>query len=86
MVARKKPSLKKALKKLDQMPNEFFGTVNIDISTLPCMTKPLKEKITANFDSDLLIEIKDVARKYNISYTTLINDVLRKVFMTEKKT
>ena len=86
MVARKKPNLKKALRKIDQIPSDFFGTVNIDISTLPCITRPLKEKITANFDSDLLIEIKDVAKKYNISYTTLINDVLRKVFITEKKT
>ena len=79
----KKPNLRKALKKIDEMPNKFFGAIDIDISTLPCVVRPPKEKITANFDSDLLAEIKSVAKKHDVSYSTLINDVLRKVFCTK---
>ncbi len=42
-------------------------------------------KITANLDSDVLAAIRDLAEKHHVSYTILINDVLRKVFVEEKK-
>lgn len=85
MAKRKKPSLKKALKKIDDSPESYFGQIDIDISTLPCVVKPEKEKITANFDADLLEEIKAAAKAHNVSYTSLMNDVLRKVFIRDKK-
>ena len=85
MAKRKKPNLKSALKKVDNLPDSLFGKVNIDIKTLPCVTKPEKEKITANFDADLIKEIKAAAKAHHVSYTTLMNDVLRKVFVRDKK-
>ncbi len=84
MTKRKKPNLKKALKDIDNLSKEFFGDVDIELSSLPCFTKPKKEKITANFDSDLLGAIRELAKKNKVSYTTLMNDVLRRVFL--KKT
>lgn len=85
MAKSKKPSLKKALEKIDKMPESLFGSIEIDISTLPCINKPAKEKITANIDSDLLAEIKLTAKKHGVSYTTLMNDILREVFIKDKK-
>ena len=82
----KKPNLKLALKKVDSLPDKFFGKIDVDLSTLPCLKKVSKEKITANFDSDILDVIRELAHKHNISYTTLMNDVLRKVFVEDKKT
>jgi predicted DNA binding CopG/RHH family protein len=77
----KKPNLKQALKNIDKSPKEYFGDVDIDLSTLPCFARPKKEKITANFDSDLLGAIRELAKKNKVSYTTLMNDVLRRVFL-----
>ena len=85
MAKRKKPNLKTALKKVDNSPTSLFGSVDIDISSLPCVTKPEKEKITANFDADLLETIKIAAKEHKVSYTSLMNDVLRKVFIGDKK-
>ncbi len=85
MAKRKKPDLRKALKQVDSLPDQFFGKINIDIRSLPCITKPDKEKITANFDTDLLSTIRSVAEKHNISYSVLMNDVLREVFIKGKK-
>lgn len=85
MKTRKKPDLKKALKKLDKTPVDFFGNVDVDLSTLPCFKKVEREKITANFDSDLLEAIRNMAEKHKISYTSLMNDVLRKIFVENKK-
>ena len=85
MAKRKKPDLRKALRRIDNLSDSFFGKINIDIHSLPCMTKPDKEKITANFDTDLLSTIRSVAEKYNVSYSVLMNDVLREVFIKGKK-
>lgn len=85
MAKMKKPNLKKALKKVDSSSDKFFGKIDVDLSTLPCLKKVSREKITANFDSDVLKAIRDVAEKNHISYSTLMNDVLRKVFLEDKK-
>ena len=85
MARTKKPNLKKALKKVDSLPDKFFGKIDVDLSTLPCLKKVSKEKITANFDSDVLEAIRDIAEKNHISYSSLMNDVLRKVFLDDKK-
>lgn len=85
MAKRKKPNLKNALKKIDESSNKLFGNVNIDISSLPCLTKPKKVKITANFDEDLLETVRAFAEKNETSYTSVMNDVLRKVFIDDKK-
>ena len=85
MAKRKKPSLKKALQAVDELPTNYFGKVEIDIETLPCVTKPKKEKITANFDADLLEKIRAIAEKYDVSYTSLMNDTLRKIFVKNDK-
>lgn len=76
----KKPSLKKALRRIAQQPGSMFGTFDIDLSTLPCLLKSPKEKITANFDADLLKRIREIAKKHDVSYTNLMNDALRRVF------
>ena len=81
----KKPNLKQTLKKVDRLPRKIFGKIDIDLSTLPCLKKVSREKITANFDSDVLEAIRDMAGKHNVSYTSLMNDVLRKVFVEDKK-
>ena len=81
MVKKSKPNLKKALKKVKQAPDELFGSVEVNINELPCLKKPKKEKITANFDSDLLNQVKTLAKKYGVPYQTLMNDALRKVFL-----
>lgn len=85
MAKTKKPNLKQALRRVDSMPDKFFGKIDVDLSTLPCLKKVSKEKITANFDSDVLEVIRNVAEKNHISYSTLMNDVLRKVFLDDKK-
>lgn len=85
MKTRKKPNINRALKKIDLTSDEFFGSIDIDISTLPCMVKTKKEKITANFDSDVLKTIRNIADQKNIPYTELINDVLKSVFLKNKK-
>ncbi|MFZ4713755.1 MAG: hypothetical protein ACOYL6_08600 [Bacteriovoracaceae bacterium] len=85
MAKMKKPSLKKALKRVSDLPDKLFGKVNVDLSTLPCLKKVEREKITANFDSDVLNAIRNVADEHQVSYTSLMNDVLRKVFVDEKK-
>ena len=85
MAKMKKPSLKKTLKRVSDLPDKYFGRVNVDLSTLPCLKKVEREKITANFDSDVLNAIRNVALEHQVSYTTLMNDVLRKVFVDEKK-
>lgn len=85
MAKKNKPNLKEALKKIDKMPKELFGTIEIDISTLPSLKKPRKEKITANFDADVLQAIREIAEEHNVSYTSLMNDVLRKVFLKDKE-
>lgn len=85
MKTRKKPSLKKALTKVDKAPKELYGNIKVDLSTLPCLKKSEREKITANFDADLLEIIRKLAKKHHVSYTTLMNDVLRKVFVEDKK-
>lgn len=85
MKTRKKPSLKKALSKIDKAEKELYGNVKVDLSTLPCLKKSEREKITANFDADLLEIIRKLAKKHHVSYTTLMNDVLRKVFVEDKK-
>lgn len=76
----KRPSLKKALRRVDQSPRDMFGNVEIDLETLPCLQKSPKEKITANFDSDLLARIRKFAKERDASYTSVMNDALRKVF------
>lgn len=81
MTKHKKPSLKKALRRVDQRKSVDFGNVEIDILELPCIKRSAKQKITANFDKDLLQEIKHIAKKHNVSYSNLMNDVLRKFFM-----
>jgi len=83
MERRNKPNLSKALKRVDKMPDYFFG--NIDINTLPCMQKVKKEKITANFDKSLLAKIRETATQHNVPYTELMNDVLCRVFMHKHK-
>lgn len=85
MAKLKKPSLKKALKKVDNLSNSLFGKIDVDLSTLPCLKKVAKEKITANFDVDILQAIRAIAHEHEISYTNLMNDVLRKVFVDDKK-
>ncbi len=85
MAKMKKPNLKQALKKVDTLPNKLFGKIDVDLSTLPCLKKISREKITANFDSDVLEAIRSIAEKNDISYSTLMNDVLRKVFLEKKK-
>lgn len=81
----KKPNLKQALKKVSHSQKNIFGKIDVDLSTLPCLQKVAREKITANFDSDVLQAIRDLAEKHRVSYTSLMNDVLRKVFLEEKK-
>ena len=85
MAKMKRPNLKKALKRVDKQSEKFFGKIDVDLSTLPCLKKVSREKITANFDSDVLEAIRDIAEKHQISYTSLMNDVLRRVFIEEKK-
>lgn len=86
MKKRNKPSLSKALKKVDSLPGSFFGNIEVDLRTLPCIAKTQKEKITANFDSDLLDIIRSTADDYGVPYTSLMNDVLREIFVKNKKT
>ena len=83
MAKRKKPNLKKALKNVDEAAGNLFGEVEIDFSTLPCLKRPKKEKITANFDADLLLAIRSFASSKQVSYTTLMNDILRKIFINK---
>ncbi len=85
MAKRKRPNLKSALSRIDKTSDEMFGDLDLDLSTLPSLNKPEKEKITANFDADVLAAIRQVADRHDASYTALMNDVLRKVFLNNRK-
>lgn len=85
MAMKKKPNLKKALNKIDKSNNANFGAIDVDLESLPCLKKVHKEKITANFDADLLEAVRSFAKERNVSYTSVMNDVLRKVFIDEDK-
>jgi uncharacterized protein (DUF4415 family) len=85
MATMKRPNLKRALKKVDLSANDSFGKVKINLNELPCLKKMPKIKITANFDADVLQAVRKVADKNDISYSTLINDVLREVFIEKEK-
>lgn len=76
---------KASFKKLDRLPNKLFGKIDFVLSALPCLKKVSREKISANSDSDVLEEVRELAEKHHVSYTSLMNDVLRKVFVEEKK-
>jgi len=86
MKSRKKPGVDSVLGEFDLMSDDLFGSLDININTLPCLTKPQKEKITAKFDVDLLKEIRSFAKKKGVSYTVLMNDALREVFINNQKT
>lgn len=75
-----RPPLKKVLREFNKLPKDMFGDVDIDLSTLPCLTKAPKEKITGNFDADMLARVREFAEKHNVSYTNVMNDILRKAF------
>ena len=81
----KKPSLRKALRELDNKPDEDFGNIDIDVTTLPSLNRQKKKKITVDLDEDLLDEYKKTAKKLGIPYSSLINDVLRKVTLKNVK-
>lgn len=83
---RKKPNLKKALSSVDSANDANFGQIDIDLSSLPCLMAPKKEKVTINLDSDILDEARKLAKKSKVSYSHILNDVLRKVFIENKKT
>lgn len=85
MAKTKKPSWEKVVKQLESYPDKMFGKVDIDISTLPCLRKVSREKITTNIDSDVLTAMKSIAKKHGVSYSALMNDVLRKVFIEDKE-
>ena len=76
----RRPSLIRAQKRVDAMPDSFFGDGEFDMSSLPCLTRSKKEKITANFDAELLERVRDFARRHKVSYTNVMNDILRKAF------
>lgn len=78
MAKRKKPSLAKALKRVEKMDDSLFGDVEIDIDTLPCIARK-KEKITANFDSEMIKIVKGIADKKKVPYTAIMNDLLVKI-------
>jgi uncharacterized protein (DUF4415 family) len=67
------------------MSNDDFGKVKINLGELPCLKKMHKIKITANFDADVLAAVRKVAERNDVSYSTLINDVLRQVFVEKEK-
>jgi uncharacterized protein (DUF4415 family) len=85
MAKRKRPNLNQALKKVDKASDALFGKIDIDLSTLPCMRKVAKEKITANIDADVIEAIKEVAKKNHVPYASVMNDVLRKVFVDDQE-
>lgn len=84
MATRKKPNLNKAIQKVKKASDSMYGDVDIDITELPCLNRPTKEKITANIDTDILEVMKQIASKHHTSYTSLMNDALRMVFLKKK--
>ena len=83
MAKRKKPSLSRAIKNVDELPDKLCGKLEIDINELPCLTRPKKEKITTNLDADVIAEAKKIGKKEKVSYQQLINDILRKVLIND---
>jgi uncharacterized protein (DUF4415 family) len=83
MAKRKKPNLSKALRAVDDLPDKLFGKIEINLSDLPCLSKPKKEKITANLDADVIAEAKRIGKKEKISYQQLMNDILRTVLLKD---
>ena len=77
--------LNQALKKIDAMPDENFGTFDFDISTLPCIKKPKREKVTAMFDPDVIEAVQERSKAHGVSKSALINDILRKVLIPSAK-
>ncbi|MGB0452807.1 MAG: BrnA antitoxin family protein [Bacteriovoracaceae bacterium] len=83
MAKRKKPNLAKALRAVDDLPDALFGNIEIYLRDLPCLSKPKKEKITANLDADVIAEAKRIGKKEKVSYQQLMNDILRVVLLKD---
>ncbi|MBT7610745.1 MAG: hypothetical protein HN576_13375 [Bacteriovoracaceae bacterium] len=83
MAKRKKPNLTKALKAVDNLPDKLFGKIEINLRDLPCLSRPKKEKITANLDADVIAAAKKIGKKEKISYQQLMNDILRTVLLKD---
>ena len=83
MAKRKKPNLTKALKAVDNLPDKLFGKIEINLRDLPCLSRPKKEKITANLDADVIAAAKKNGKKEKISYQQLMNDILRTVLLKD---
>lgn len=47
--------------------------------------RPLKEKISVTLDSDLVVELKEMAEKDERSLSQYINLILRKFLRTQKE-
>jgi len=44
MAKMKKPNLKQALRNVDRLPAKFFGKIDVDLFTLPCLKKSIARK------------------------------------------
>ncbi len=84
MATRKKTNLNRAIQKVQKASDSMFGDVDIDITELPCLNRSTKEKITVNIDTDILEVMKQIATKHHTSFTSLMNDALRMVFLKKK--
>ena len=79
MVRRKKATRKKGVRSV-------LGKIDVNVNKLRCLEKYSKVKVTTSVDSDLLKEIKKFSEKNDVTYTSVINDVLREVFMKRRST
>jgi len=73
-----KKQFEKVLEKVDSGDHPDFGDPAIDISKLPCINKPEKEKVTLLFEKAVAEKLRKIAKKYGVSNSALTNDILKK--------
>ena len=60
---------------------ELLGeTHKVDLTNLSCLKKSPKVRVTVRLDTDVMTFIRKFAKKHKVTYSELLNEVLRKAF------
>jgi hypothetical protein len=85
MSSRAKQKLEAALQKTNQLPDDWFGTIQASIEDLPSIqAKTQKVRKNIFIDKGTADRIEDICKKHNVSFTDVANDILAK-FVQGKK-
>lgn len=83
---RTKQKLEASLRKTDELPEDWFGTIQASIEDLPSI-KAKNKRIRKNIyiDASAAEKIESICNKHNVSFTEVANDILCKFVSGGKK-